>query len=105
MTIKFQNFLVKNLPGELVRLVEDNAAVLGVSVVTEIGALVDETPACSIDHDTERLGVFLEVIAYGKITEFGRVTVPGDGVTARPVAVRCGTYIECYADAIAGVEA
>ncbi len=97
--------LVENLPGELARLLEDDAAVFGVGVVAEVGALVDEAPAVRIDHDAERIGVLLEAVADREVAEFRRVEVPADRVAARPVAVRRGADVERHADAVAGVEA
>src|SRR3546814_14525979 len=55
-----RDLLVEHLPGELVRLVQDHPSVLGIGVVAEVGALVDETAAVRVDHDAERVGVLLE---------------------------------------------
>ena len=41
------HLLVENLPGELARLLENDAAIFGVGVVAEIRALVDEALAAS----------------------------------------------------------
>src|SRR3546814_15063289 len=38
-----RDLLVEHLPGELVRLVQYHPSVLGIGVVAEVGALVDET--------------------------------------------------------------
>ena len=100
-----QDLAVEDLPGELVRLLEDHAAVLGVGVVAEVGALVDEALARGVDHDAERVGVLLEGVADRKVAELGGVVVPADGVAAGPVAGRRGADVERHADAVAGVEA
>src|SRR6185312_6132580 len=84
---------------------EDDMAVFGVGVVAEIGALVDEALAARVDHDAERVGMLLEIVADREVAEFRRVAVPADGVAARPVAVGHGADIERHADAVAGVEA
>ena len=39
------HLLVEDLPGELAGLLQDHAAVLGIGVVAEVGALVDEALA------------------------------------------------------------
>jgi hypothetical protein len=45
------HLLVEDLPGELARLFENNAAVSRVSLVAEIGPFVEETLAGRVDHD------------------------------------------------------
>ena len=99
------DLLVEDLPGELLRLVEDHSAVFGIGVVAEVGALVDETLAVGIDHDAERIAVLLETVAHREVAEGRRVAVPADGMAAGPVAVRHGADLERHADAVAGVEA
>jgi hypothetical protein len=58
-------FLIENLPGELAGLAKDYSAVFRVGVVAKIGTLIDKTLAVGVDHDAERIGVFLKSIAYG----------------------------------------
>jgi hypothetical protein len=54
----------------------------------EVGALIEEALAARVDDDAERIVVFLELIPDRKITIRRRVDVPGDRMTARPVAMR-----------------
>ena len=96
---------VEHLPGELPRLVEDHAAVLGVGVVAKVRALVDEALAFGVEHDAEGVGVLLELVAHREVAELGCVALPAHGVTARPVADRGGADVERHADHVAGVEA
>src|SRR5437764_178614 len=93
------------LAGSTRRPPKDQTAVLGVGVVAEIRALVDEPSTRGVDHDPERVGVLLEGVADGEIAELRRVVVPADGVAARPVAGGRGSDLEGHADAVAGVEA
>src|SRR3981081_4175392 len=99
------HLLVGNIPGELARLLENDAAVFGIGVISEIGAFVDEALAGGVDHDGERIGVLLELVADRKIAELGRVHLPADRMAARPVAARAGADRERHADAVAAVEA
>src|SRR5262249_55575451 len=94
---------VEQLPGELLRLLQHHAAVLGVGVVAEVGALVDEALALRIDHDAPGIAVLLELVADREVAELGRVALPLDRVAARPVAGRRGAVVERHADAVAGV--
>src|SRR5215208_1510077 len=99
------HLLVENLPGELSRLLEDHAAVFRVGVIAEVRAFVDEALAGGVDHDGERIGVLLELIADREIAKFRRIHLPAHRVTARPVAARTCANLERHADAVAGVEA
>ena len=100
-----QHLLVEHLPAELPRLHQDHAAVLGVGVVAEVGALVDEALAVGVDHHAEGVVVLLEVVADREVAELRRVAIPGHRVAARPVAGRHGVGIERHLDAVARVEA
>ena len=102
---QMQHLGIEHLPGGLRRLLEDGAAVLGIGVVAEIGALIDEAAAGGVDDDAEGIGMLLEIVADGEVAEFGRVAVPGHGMAARPIAARHGADLERHADAVAGVEA
>src|SRR5207237_1059148 len=76
--------------GELLRLRQHGSSVFGIGVVPEVRALVDEALSGRVDHDPERIAVFLEPIAYAQVAELGRVAIPRHGVTTRPVAAgRC----------------
>src|SRR5690606_14963668 len=57
------------------------------------------------DHDAERIRMLLKLVADLQIAEFRGVTIPSDGVTPGPVAVRRGTDIERHANTVPGVEA
>src|SRR3546814_1628937 len=67
-----RHLAVEDLPGELAGLVEDDAAVLGIGIVADVGAFVDEAPPAGVDHDAELVGVLLEAVADGEIAELGR---------------------------------
>ena len=96
---------VEDLPGELAGLLQHHAAVLGVGVIAEIGALVEEALAMCVDENPEKIRVFLELVADREVAELGRVHVPLHGMAARPIAARRGADLERHADAVAGVEA
>ena len=80
-------------------------AVLGVGVIAEVRAFVDEALSGGVDHDAQGIAVFLKAVADGQIAERRRVAVPADGVAAGPVAGRHGADVKRHADAVAGVEA
>src|SRR5882762_162171 len=96
---------IEYLPRKLPRLVQDHAAVLGVGVVAEVGALVDEALALGVDVDAPGVGMLLELVTYREIAEFGGVSFPGDGVASRPVAHGRRADVQRHADRVAGVEA
>src|SRR5258707_1343963 len=77
---------VEDLPGELPRLIQNDAAVLRLGVVAEVSSLVDEAPALGVDVDPPWIGMLLELVADREVAELGRVALPGDRVAARPVA-------------------
>src|SRR5262249_3452725 len=99
------DLLVEDLPGELTRLLEHHAAVFGIGVVAEVGALVDEALAVSIDQDGERIGMLLELVADREISEFGRIHLPLHRMAARPVAARARADLHRHTDTVAVVEA
>ena len=98
---QLHDFLVEDLPGELIGLVQDYAAVFRVGVIAEIGAFVDEAATSGIDHDARGIGVFLEVVADAEIAEFRRIIVPADRVASRPIAIDVGTDVHRHLDAVA----
>ena len=100
-----QYLLVENLPGKLPRLGENDATILRVGIVSEIGAFIYEAFAIGIDHDAERVAVFLEIIANRQIAESRRITLPSDSVAARPITRRLRAGVERHANAVTGVEA
>src|SRR6185437_11752857 len=65
----------------------------------------DEALARGVDHDRERIGVLLELIADREIAKFRRIHLPLHGMAARPVAAWAGADVERHADAVAGVVA
>ena len=105
VALQVLHLLVEDLPGELPGLLQHHAAVFGIGVVAEIGALVDEALAVGIDQNRERIGVLLELIADREIAEFGRIHLPLHGMAARPVAAGARADLQRHADAVAGVEA
>ncbi len=105
VALQMLHLLVENLPGELAGLLQHHAAVLGIGVVAEVGALVDEALAGGVDQDRERIGVLLELVADREVAELGRVHLPLHRVAARPVAARAGADVHGHADAVAVVEA
>ena len=50
IALQVHRLLVEDLPGELMWLLEDQPAVLGVGVIAEIRDLVSEAQAVGIDH-------------------------------------------------------
>src|ERR1700687_6195407 len=98
------HLLIEDLPGKLAWLFQHHTAVFGVGVVAEIRPFIDEAFAVRIDHDRERIGVFLELIADREIAEFRRVHFPLHGMAARPVAARRGANVERHANSVASVE-
>src|SRR6185295_9146147 len=105
VALQVLHFLVEDLPGELTRLLQDDAAILRIGVVAEVGALIDEALAGRVDHDGKRVGMLLELVADREVAEFRGVHLPADRVAARPVAARARTDVKRHADAVAGVEA
>ncbi len=105
VALQMLGLLVEHLPGELARLLQHHAAVFGVGVVAEVGALVDEALAGRVDQHRERIAVLLELVADREVAELRRVHLPLHGVAARPVAARARADLQRHADAVAGVEA
>ena len=105
ITQQVGHFLIKNLPGELVRLLQNHPSIFGISVIAEICAFVHEAPAGGIDHDSKWVGMFLESVSHGEIPEFRSIVIPADGMAAGPVSVRGGSDLEGHADPVSGVEA
>src|SRR3990172_6867715 len=93
------DLVVEDLPREHARLRVDHRAVLGVGVIGEVRALVDETLAARVHHDAPRIAVFLEAVTDREIAERRRVEVPAYRMAARPVAVGHRADIERHLDA------
>src|SRR5690606_31843732 len=96
---------VEDLPGELARLAQDHAAILGGGVVAEVGPLVHEAPAVRVDVDAPGVGMLLALVADREIAELRGVALPGHRVAAGPVAHRGGADVERHANDLARVEA
>ena len=94
---------VEDLRRDALRLAQHLGAVLGVGVVAEVGALVDEALAVGVDHDRDRIG--LARVAVGELAVAGRrgPRVPLDRVTAAPVPVGLGAVRERRAQHLPGV--
>ena len=97
------DLVVEYLHGHAHRLAQDLAAVFGVGVITKIRALVDETTALGVDDDAEGIGVLLIQLRDGTVTGRRRVQVPGNRVTAAPMAVRLRSDVQRHANAVPGV--
>src|SRR3546814_16589816 len=94
-----RHLAVEDLPGELAGLVEDDAAVLGIGIVPDVGAFVDEAPPAGVDHDAELVGLLLDAVADAEIAELGRVVVPLACIPARPVPDARPTHLQRHAQA------
>src|SRR6516225_7039717 len=99
------HFLIEDLPGELSRLFQHHATVFRIGVIAEVSPFVDEALTVRIDHDRERIGVFLKLVADREVAEFRRVHFPLHGMAAGPVAARRRADFNRHADAVAGVVA
>ncbi len=97
--------MIKDLIGELARLVENFPAVFGIGVVAEIGTLIHEALAVRIDNQTKGIAVFLKAVADRQITKLRRVAVPGHGVAARPIAPWRGARGQGHLNAVTGIKA
>src|SRR5271166_4196571 len=105
VALQVLHLLIEDLPSELAGLLQNHAAVFGISVIAEISAFIDEALAVGIDENGERIGMFLELVADGKVAEFGRVHLPLHRMAAGPVAAWTGTDLHRHTDAVAVVEA
>src|SRR5438105_9075754 len=99
-----RHFRVEYLPRELMRLRQDFPTVFCVRVVAKVAAFVDETLPQGVDHDAERIAVFLEAVADDQIAEFRRVAVPPHCVATGPVAAGRRADVERHCDAGASIE-
>src|SRR5262249_51089464 len=77
-----------------------------VSVVAEVGALVDETFAVAVDHQAERIAVAIAgAVLAVHVAVVGGVALPGHCMRTGPLAVGLRPDIDRHADAVAGVVA
>ena len=86
------------------RLLEDLSPVLRVGVVAEVSPLIHKALPIRVHDDAQRIGVLLVQIADTTVAVRRGVEVPGDRVTAAPVAARCGSGLKRHPNAVAGVE-
>src|SRR4029077_11971989 len=82
VALQVLHLLVEDLPGKLARLLENDTAVLRVGIVAEIGAFVDEALAGGVDHDGERTGLRLGLVASRAGRANGLVHLPADRMAA-----------------------
>src|SRR5580658_4906063 len=97
-------FLIENLPCELIRLFEDYATILRISIVAEVRTLIDEATAARIHHYPKGIAMLLKAIADRQIPKLRRVAIPADGVASRPIAKWHRADIQRHPDTVAGVE-
>ena len=95
---------IEYLKGRAVRLLEDLSPVLRVGVVAEVSPLIHKALPIRVHDDAQRIGVLLVQIADPTVAVRRSVQVPGDRVTAAPVAARCGSGLKRHPNAVAGVE-
>src|SRR6185369_3964922 len=96
---------VEDLIADSARLIQDDAAKLGIRVELEVLALVEEAPPPIVDEHAvgirEAIGLVGELaVAVGR-----RVGVDGRGVAARPLAEGKGPDLHRHAQPVAGVVA
>jgi hypothetical protein len=94
---------VEHLVRDALRLAQHLGAVLGVGVVAEVGALVDEPLAVGVDDDADRIRLAREAVGELAVAGRRRPGVPLDRMTAAPVPVRLGAVRERGAQHLAGV--
>ena len=63
------DLLVEDLPGEIARLLQHHAAVFGIGVVAEIGALIEEPLAVGVDQHAPGIAVLLEGVADRQVAD------------------------------------
>src|SRR5690606_10806001 len=95
----------EELERDAVRLLQNLAPVLGVGVVAQIRAFVDEALTVHVHDQPQRVGVLLVEVADAAIAGWRRVQVPRHRVRAGPVAVRLRPDVERHLDAVARVVA
>ena len=98
---------VEDLPRQMVRLLQHGPAELGVGIVAEVLAFVDEPLALRVDHDAEEvadLAIVLPLeVGQVEIAVVRRMQVHGRGVTALVEPVALGAELERHLQALAGV--
>ena len=105
VALQMLHLLIEDLPCELSGLLQHDAPVFGIRIVAEVGPFVDEALAGGIDENSERVGVFLKLVADREVTELRRVHLPLHRVAAGPVAAGTRADVESHADAVTGIEA
>ena len=95
---------VEDLPGQVLRLFHDGAAELGVGVVAEVLALVDEALPVRVHHDAQEVADLAVVLALEmrqiEVAEVRRVEVHRRGVAAAEEAVRAGPELQRHLQAL-----
>ena len=94
---------VEDLRRDALRLAQHLGAVLGVGVVAEVGALVDEALAVRVDHDRDGIGLARVAVGELAVARRRRARVPLDRVAAAPVPVGLGAVRQRRAQDLAGV--
>ena len=95
---------VVDLEGDRAGLLEDGLAVLGVRVVPEVGALVDEPLPVAVDDDAEGIALPGEPVGQLAVALVARVPgIPLHAVRARPVATLGRPDPQGGGDHVAGV--
>ena len=67
---------IEHVPREAARLLENDAPVLGIRVVAEVRAFVDEPLAFGVHHDAERIAVAARGDRPIELAEIGRIAFP-----------------------------
>src|SRR6185312_15573539 len=97
---------VEDLPRVASGLSKDDAPVLCIGVVSEVGALIDETFAVRVDHDAERVAMPVSgAVLSVDVAVIVCVALPRDRMTAGPLAVRLSANGQSHLDAVSGVVA
>src|SRR6185312_10122765 len=104
VTQQVGDFRVINLPGELSWLLKDGLAVLCVSVVPEVRALIDEAPTITVDHDAERIRMALVLGRQRQLTKILRISFPGDCVAPGPVTMWLRPSCNSHGQPITSIE-
>ncbi len=96
---------VEDLPCDAARLVQDDAAELGVGVELEVLALVEEAQAPHVDEHAVRIRQAVGLVGELAVAVRRRVGVDRCRVAARPLAVRQRAQLHRHAQPVAGVVA
>src|SRR3546814_20193057 len=95
---------VKHLPGKASGLLQNDAAILCVSVIPETGSLVEETLAVRVEHDAEWIAVTVSGMRLVQIADIGGISLPHYRVTSRPLAIGLGAHINRTFNPLASID-